>query len=154
MECIWCEVLYTINDSIVVMNNLVEQDNADAKKQNQKDNALLMVLVDLANQNKELMLTISVFHISFNFCFIILGNLVTRKSHGPTLLKDVWKLPPGKTVDVPFNSRNQPIGKEGRKVASFLGIVARTPELTPLHVDDWRNFDNEQKKKLVDFVRI
>ncbi|KAH0637694.1 hypothetical protein KY290_017147 [Solanum tuberosum] len=81
------------------------------------------------------------------------GNLATRKPRGPTLLKDVWKLPPGKTIDVPFNSRNQSIGKEGRKLASFLGIVARTPELTPLNVDDWRNFDNEQKKKLVDFVR-
>ncbi|XP_070010995.1 uncharacterized protein [Nicotiana sylvestris] len=41
----------------------------------------------------------------------------------------------------------------GRKLASFLGIIARTPELTPLHVDDWRNFDKEEKKKLVDFVR-
>ncbi|XP_049399793.1 uncharacterized protein LOC125869753 [Solanum stenotomum] len=81
------------------------------------------------------------------------GNLATRKPRGPTLLKDVWKLPPGKTIDVSFNSRNQSIGKEGRKLASFLGIVARTLELTPLNVDDWRNFDNEQKKKLVDFVR-
>ncbi|XP_070025399.1 uncharacterized protein [Nicotiana sylvestris] len=43
--------------------------------------------------------------------------------------------------------------KEGRKLDSFLGIIARTPELTPLHVDDWRNFDKEEKKKLVDFVR-
>ncbi|XP_070006132.1 uncharacterized protein LOC107818095 [Nicotiana tabacum] len=38
----------------------------------------------------------------------------------------------GKTIDVQINSRNQFIGKEGRKLASFLGIVARTPELTPL----------------------
>ncbi|KAH0693184.1 hypothetical protein KY285_020281 [Solanum tuberosum] len=87
-------------------------------------------------------------HMLLNTC-----NLATRKPRGPTLLKDVWKIPPGKTIDVPFNSHNQSIGKEGRKLASFLGIVARTPELTPLNVDDWRNFDNEQKKKLVDFVR-
>jgi len=76
--------------------------------------------------------------------FFILGNLATRKPRGPTLLKDVWKLPPGKTIDVPFNSRNQSIGKEGRKLARFLGIVARNLELTPLNVDDWRTFDNEQ----------
>lgn len=79
--------------------------------------------------------------------FFILGSLVRRKPRGPTLLKDVWKLPPEKTIDVSFNSHNQSIGKEGRKLASFLGIVARTPELTPLHIDDWRNFDNEKKKK-------
>ncbi|KAH0682523.1 hypothetical protein KY285_020031 [Solanum tuberosum] len=89
---------------------------------------------------------------TFKSCFI-LRNLVTRKSRGPTLLKYVWKLPPRKTIDVPFNCRNHSIGKEGRKLASFLGIIARTPELTPLHVDDWRNFDIEQKKKLVDFVK-
>uniref|UniRef100_A0A1U7VB81 Uncharacterized protein LOC104214295 n=2 Tax=Nicotiana sylvestris TaxID=4096 RepID=A0A1U7VB81_NICSY len=57
------------------------------------------------------------------------------------------------TVDVSFNNSNQVIEKEGRKLASLLGIIARTPELTPLHVDDWRNFDKEKKKKLVDFVR-
>nr|XP_009760709.1 PREDICTED: uncharacterized protein LOC104213017 [Nicotiana sylvestris] len=57
------------------------------------------------------------------------------------------------TIDVPFNNRNQAIGKEGRKLSSFLGIIARTPELTPLYVDNWRNFDKEEKKKLVDFVR-
>ncbi|XP_070013948.1 uncharacterized protein [Nicotiana sylvestris] len=27
------------------------------------------------------------------------------------------------------------------------------PEVDKLHVDDWRNFDKEEKKKLVDFVR-
>ncbi|KAH0641993.1 hypothetical protein KY290_033597 [Solanum tuberosum] len=81
------------------------------------------------------------------------SNLAKRKPRGPTLLKDVWKLPPGKTIDVPFNSRNQSIGKAGRKLATFLGIIARTLELTPLNVDDWRSFDNEQKKILVDFVR-
>ncbi|OIS97128.1 hypothetical protein A4A49_60589, partial [Nicotiana attenuata] len=81
------------------------------------------------------------------------GNSEPRKVRGPTLLKDVWKLPPGKVVDVPFSNRNQAIGEKGRKLASFLGIIARTPELTPLHVDDWRNFDKEEKKKLVDFVR-
>ncbi|KAH0633079.1 hypothetical protein KY284_035865 [Solanum tuberosum] len=83
----------------------------------------------------------------------ILDNLATRKPRGPTLLKDVWKLPPGKLIDVPYNSRNQSIGKEGRKLTSFLEIVVRTPELTPLHIDDWRNFDSKQEKKLVDFVR-
>ncbi|OIT08940.1 hypothetical protein A4A49_59393 [Nicotiana attenuata] len=73
------------------------------------------------------------------------GNSEAKKVCGPTLLNEIWKLPPGKTIDVPFNNRNQAIGKEGRKLASFLEIIARTPELTPLHVDDWRNFNNEKK---------
>ncbi|XP_019224815.1 PREDICTED: uncharacterized protein LOC109206446 [Nicotiana attenuata] len=81
------------------------------------------------------------------------GNSEPRKVCGPILLNDIWKLPPGKIVDVPFSNRNQAIGEKGRKLASFLGIIARTPELTPLHADDWRNFDKEEKKKLVDFVR-
>ncbi|MCE0481467.1 hypothetical protein HAX54_039242, partial [Datura stramonium] len=76
-----------------------------------------------------------------------------RKVRGPTLLKDIWKLPLGKTVDVPFNSRNQAIGKDGRKLASFLGIIAKTPKLTSLHINDWRSFDKNEKKKLVEFVR-
>ncbi|XP_060186941.1 uncharacterized protein LOC132616513 isoform X2 [Lycium barbarum] len=82
--------------------------------------------------------------------FSLLG---VRKARGPTLLKDVWNLPSGKTIVVHFNSRNQAIGKEGQKLASFLGMVARTPELTPLNVDDWRVFDKEEKLKLVEFVK-
>ncbi|MCD7457106.1 hypothetical protein HAX54_034179 [Datura stramonium] len=69
------------------------------------------------------------------------------------ILKDIWKMPLGKTIAVQFNSRNQAIGKEGQKLASFLGIIARIPELTPLHIDDWRSFAREEKKKLVDFVK-
>lgn len=59
----------------------------------------------------------------------------------------------GKTIVVQFNSRNQSIGKEGRKLARFLGIIARIPDLTPLNANDWRVFDEEEKKKLVEFVR-
>ncbi|KAH0764325.1 hypothetical protein KY285_000196 [Solanum tuberosum] len=82
------------------------------------------------------------------------GLLVkTSRVRGPTLLKDVWNLPPGKTIVVPFNSRNQSIGKEGRKLASFLGIIARTPDLTPLNANDWRVFDDEEKTTLVEFVK-
>ncbi|KAF3681235.1 hypothetical protein FXO37_02982 [Capsicum annuum] len=59
----------------------------------------------------------------------------------------------GKSVDVLFNSCNQSIRKEGRNLSSFLGIIVRTPELTPLHINDWRNFDYEEKKKLLNFMR-
>ncbi|KAK6791561.1 hypothetical protein RDI58_010642 [Solanum bulbocastanum] len=76
------------------------------------------------------------------------SNLEARKVRGPTLLKDIWKLPPGKTVDVPFNSRNQAIGKEGRKLSSFLGIIAGTPELTPLHT---KSYTRDQWSGLVSY---
>jgi len=55
---------------------------------------------------------------------------------------------------VQFNSRNQSIGKEGQKLASFLGIIAKTPYLIPLNANDWRVFDEEKKIKLVEFVRV
>jgi len=91
---------------------------------------------------------------SFSVSEFISGPSKTSKVRGPTLLKDVWNLPPGKTIVVPFNSRNQSIGKEGRKLASFLGIIARTPDLTPLNANDWRVFDDEEKTKLVEFVKV
>uniref|UniRef100_A0A3Q7G619 Reverse transcriptase Ty1/copia-type domain-containing protein n=1 Tax=Solanum lycopersicum TaxID=4081 RepID=A0A3Q7G619_SOLLC len=52
------------------------------------------------------------------------------------------------------SGRNQSIGKEGRKLASFLGIIARNPDLTPLNANDWRVFDEEEKKVLVEFKKI
>nr|KYP38511.1 hypothetical protein KK1_040251 [Cajanus cajan] len=61
---------------------------------------------------------------------------------------------PGRTINMQFNSRNQAIGKEGRKLSSFLGILARNPKLTPLNINDWRSFDGEQKNKLVELVRV
>ncbi|XP_070030540.1 uncharacterized protein LOC107827493 isoform X2 [Nicotiana tabacum] len=38
-------------------------------------------------------------------------NSEARKVCGPTLLKKIWKMPPGKTIDVQFNSRNNSLGK-------------------------------------------
>lgn len=84
----------------------------------------------------------------------MIGSLEKRKVRGPTLLKDIQNMPSGKTITVKFNNRNQAIGKEGRKLSSFLGIIARTPQLVPLNIDDWRCFDKDEKKKLVEYVRV
>ncbi|KAJ1441931.1 Armadillo-like helical [Sesbania bispinosa] len=51
------------------------------------------------------------------------GSSKARKVRGPTLLKDIWNMPSGKTIDVQFNNH------------------------------DWRSFDRDQKKKLVELVR-
>lgn len=78
---------------------------------------------------------------------------MTSRVCGPTLFKDILSLPPGKAIVMPFNSCNQSIGKEGRKHVSFVGIIARTPDLTPLSANDWRVFDDEEKTRLVEFVK-
>ncbi|RYQ91525.1 hypothetical protein Ahy_B09g097434 [Arachis hypogaea] len=72
---------------------------------------------------------------------------------GPTLLKKIWNMPHEKTIDVQFNNFNQAIRKESRKLASFLGILARTPSIMPLNIDDWRCYDKEEKNKLLKIVR-
>ncbi|KAK6773842.1 hypothetical protein RDI58_029081 [Solanum bulbocastanum] len=82
----------------------------------------------------------------------ISGASKAKNIHGPTLLEDVWNLPSGEIIVVQFNRHNQSIEKEGRKFASFLVIIARTPDLTLLNTNDWRVFD-EEKIKLVEFVR-
>ncbi|MED6130055.1 hypothetical protein PIB30_114328, partial [Stylosanthes scabra] len=83
-----------------------------------------------------------------------LGYPEIKRVRGPTLLQDIWNIPLGKTIDVHFNKRNQAIRKEGRKLASFLGIQARTPSIMPLNIDDWRCYDKEEKNKLLKIVRV
>ncbi|MCD9639064.1 hypothetical protein HAX54_023346 [Datura stramonium] len=81
------------------------------------------------------------------------GTLEETKIRGPTLLKDIWKFLPGKIVVLLFNSRNKTIGKYDRKLASFIGIIVRTPELMSLHINDWRGFDKGETNKLVEYVK-
>ncbi|RYR49612.1 hypothetical protein Ahy_A07g036134 [Arachis hypogaea] len=62
-------------------------------------------------------------------------------------------MPHEKTIDVQFNNRNQAIRKKDRKFVSFLGILARTPSIMPLNIDDWRCYDKEEKNKLLKIVK-
>lgn len=77
-----------------------------------------------------------------------------RAVRGPTLLADVWDMPEGNTIVVKFNDRGQPIDEKGRVLASFLGIMARDATLTPLNFSDWRTFPEEEKSKLLAFVKV
>ena len=70
------------------------------------------------------------------------------------MLKDIWNMPPGTKIPVRFNYHNQAVGREAWKLASFLGIVARTLELTPFNFHDWRFFPDDDQKKLLAFVRV
>lgn len=44
-----------------------------------------------------------------------------------------------------FNKRDQPIGIEGRVLASFLGTIERNPDLAPVHIPDWRILSKKDK---------
>lgn len=84
----------------------------------------------------------------------MLGYVEVRKARGPTLLKDIWNMSPRKKIEVQLKCHNQAIRKEGQKLASILGIIARNSKLTPLNIDDWRCFDQDQKNKLVELVKV
>ncbi|XP_020088912.1 uncharacterized protein LOC109710609 [Ananas comosus] len=75
-----------------------------------------------------------------------------KRARGPTLLTEIWNLPKDERITVNFNTRWQPIGNEGRVLASFLGIMARNANLTPLHIPDWRAFPKKEKKRLFKLV--
>nr|CAD1838660.1 unnamed protein product [Ananas comosus var. bracteatus] len=76
-----------------------------------------------------------------------------RRVRGPTLLTEIWNLSEEERVVVDFNKRWQAIGNEGRVLASFLGIVARNANLTPLHIPDWRSFPMKEKKNILKLVK-
>ncbi|KAK6926427.1 putative transposase, Ptta/En/Spm, plant [Dillenia turbinata] len=78
---------------------------------------------------------------------------VEKRGRGPTVLSDVWSLPEEQRINVQFNRRGQAIGKEGRVLASFLGVIARDPDFAPLHYRDWRLVPKESKKVLSEVVK-
>lgn len=93
--------------------------------------------------------------VNFNVYFFILKLFLDqRKVRGPTLLTDIWNLSEDERVFVDFNKRWQAIGKEGRVLASFLGIVARNANLTPLHIPDWRAFPMKEKRNILKLVKV
>ncbi|XP_038678364.1 uncharacterized protein LOC119979805 [Tripterygium wilfordii] len=75
------------------------------------------------------------------------------KKRGPTLLSDIFNQPLTERIIVRFNNRGQTIGSEGCVLASFLGIVARDPIMSPLNFEDWRAFPRHEKKELLKFVK-
>nr|CAD1838578.1 unnamed protein product [Ananas comosus var. bracteatus] len=76
-----------------------------------------------------------------------------RRVRGPTLLTEIWNLSEEERIVVDFNKRWQAVGTEGRVLASFLGIVARNANLTPLHIPDWRSFPMKEKKNILKLVK-
>ena len=59
-----------------------------------------------------------------------------RKVRGPTKLQDVWNLGPGEKLPEKFNIYGQCV--DNGELEKFCGVVAKTPNLTPLEYKDWR----------------
>uniref|UniRef100_A0A803N585 DUF4216 domain-containing protein n=1 Tax=Chenopodium quinoa TaxID=63459 RepID=A0A803N585_CHEQI len=53
-----------------------------------------------------------------------------------------------KTI-VSVNINGQPIGKHGRILSSYLGLLARDPKLVPFDLNDWRKFLNKEKEEVL-----
>ena len=49
-------------------------------------------------------------------------------------------------LNVEVNDRNAPLGENGKKLSSYIGVVARTS--VPIDIMDWRAVSKELKNKI------
>jgi len=78
----------------------------------------------------------------------------STKQRGPTLMAHIWNQAKEKRIVVEWNKRWQPIGNEGSDLAYFLGTIARKPMLCSLSYTDWRRVPKEEKKSLLEIVKV
>ncbi|XP_073106930.1 uncharacterized protein [Elaeis guineensis] len=62
-----------------------------------------------------------------------------RPRRGPTVVRDVWQMREGERIVVECNQLGQPIKKAVCLLTSFLGTVARRPQLCPLGYAKWND---------------
>ncbi|GLT96815.1 hypothetical protein SLE2022_144130 [Rubroshorea leprosula] len=62
-----------------------------------------------------------------------------RKPRGPTLMSRIWELDKGAKVNVMFDAKCHPIGKEGCTLTRFIGTIARKSDVAPINYKDWRD---------------
>ncbi|KAB2614989.1 ubiquitin-like-specific protease ESD4 [Pyrus ussuriensis x Pyrus communis] len=73
-------------------------------------------------------------------------DFVTRKPRGATQLQDlVQGRSDGDRLEVGYNSKGQPCGLAGAKLASFIGVMARTT--VPITIPAWKEVESSYKKK-------
>ncbi|MQM07674.1 hypothetical protein Taro_040519 [Colocasia esculenta] len=60
-----------------------------------------------------------------------------RKGRGPTMCHDVHALEDGKKIYVEWDDLGQPVGKGGKSLRTFLGIVARNADKCLINVQSW-----------------
>ncbi|KAM1734715.1 hypothetical protein ACFX11_020150 [Malus domestica] len=79
-------------------------------------------------------------------------DFVTRKPRGATQLQElVQGRSDGDRLEVGYNSKGQPCGLAGAKLASFIGVMARTT--VPITIPTWKEVGSSYKKKIWDMVQ-
>ncbi|CAI0400830.1 unnamed protein product [Linum tenue] len=76
-----------------------------------------------------------------------------RRVRGPSRCRFVWDMPDGSKMVVHLNDLGQPIGSEGRKLASFLGTLARDGTLAPLNYVKWAALPKANKENMWQLVQ-
>nr|CAD1823252.1 unnamed protein product [Ananas comosus var. bracteatus] len=67
--------------------------------------------------------------------------------------KNVWSLPDGERVVIVCNLLGQPVKKSGGILGGWLGIIARRPNLCPIHYPSWKVMPLMFKTKLLLLTR-
>ncbi|CAN6469336.1 unnamed protein product [Victoria cruziana] len=62
-----------------------------------------------------------------------------KRTRGPSRALDTLKLGPKQKFKVEINKHGQPIGEKAQKLSSFIGTLARDPEITPLAYQTWKD---------------
>lgn len=89
----------------------------------------------------------------FNIFFVD-GSGRVRSRRGPTLVRDVWQMREGERIIVECNQLDQPIKKAASLLTSFLGTLARRPELCPLNYAKWNDMLPTYKVELLRIVQV
>ncbi|XP_010258569.1 PREDICTED: uncharacterized protein LOC104598281 isoform X2 [Nelumbo nucifera] len=69
-----------------------------------------------------------------------------KRTRGPTLCKDLFKIDPTKRLKVGFNEMWQPIGDSGGSFSQFIGTLARNGLKLPIDASDWRKVPQTAKE--------
>ncbi|XP_073113114.1 uncharacterized protein [Elaeis guineensis] len=77
------------------------------------------------------------------------GSGRVRPRRGPTVVRDVWQMREGERIVVECNQLGQPIKKAACLLISFLGTVARRPQLCPLGYAKWNDMLPTYKVELL-----
>ncbi|CAI0401399.1 unnamed protein product [Linum tenue] len=76
-----------------------------------------------------------------------------KRKRGPTKCKDIWALSRGEKFHIRVNTQGQPVGKNVKKLTTFLGTLARNGAYAPLRYEDWRKMPNYYKTEMWDLVQ-
>ena len=91
---------------------------------------------------------------SYFYVFFADGSGRVRPRRGPTVVRDVWQMREGERIVVECNQLGQPIKKAACLLTSFLGTVARRPQLCPLGYAKWNDMLPTYKVELLRVIKV